>query len=144
MPTDTTSTDPAILIIKQIYSSTVIPESHKDKYVDYILNNGFTEKMLGELDKLFAEEAKGLQGDIDDQKKLLSNVDQMMEEEIKSNDDTQAKILYHFDKAMKDDVQKLQAGLKEVEGDMEAEVEKAGKESESSEIEAIKAKLMKK
>jgi len=139
-----TDRDAVAAIIRQIYESSYIPEGHKDKYVEHIQKNGFTDKMLDELEKIFAAEAGGLTTDIDSQEAILKALDQIIAEDAADSDQEQAAMLFSLHQKMGEDVNDAQSEMQEVEKDFEVAFEELGKESETSEIEKIRAKLLKK
>lgn len=133
--------DAALLIIDQIFASQVIPEGHKVKYVEFIRDNGLTDKMIDELTKLFTEEAQNLEKSIANREKLLEGLDEAIKEERQKVDQTQAEMLYAYHKRAEEDVARVKKGVEKLESELEHIAEEVLEEAETSEEEAIRAKL---
>ena len=136
--------DAAFIIIQQIYDSSVIPENHKDKYVNYILEHGFSEKMITELDKLFAQEEDETKTDIESQEKIIQGLEELVAEEDAKNDQAQAEVLLSTREINQGHVKAVQNEIEQTEKDFEVTFEAMNKEVEKEEVEAIKEKLAKK
>jgi hypothetical protein len=134
----------ALLIVEQIYLSSVIPEEQKEKFVEHIEKNGFSEELITKLEELFNEEAKQLEGEISDSKSLIKDIEQMIAEEDAKNDRPQAEILMAVHQRAEKDVQELAKEIENVEKDSEKAAESVSVESESSEIDKIRAELLNK
>lgn len=129
-------------IIDQIFASQVIPEAHKVKYVEYIRDNGLTDKMLDELDKLFAQEEADLDASIAGKEAIIAGLDQEIAEERARIDEEQAEMLLAYKKRAERDVQEVKDRLQTLEEEIEDIAEDAQSEAEHEQEEAIRAKLL--
>lgn len=136
--------DAVIDIIEGIYLSTLIPDDHKAKYVEYIEHNGLTEKMMTELQALFAKEQEGIVVDIEEKKHLMAELEAYVKGEEEQNDETQAAIVASVANYADSQVKSFKRNLEEIEDDLSATLEEFGKGAEKKEEEAIRAKLKKK
>ena len=136
--------DAVIDIIEGIYLSTLIPDDHKAKYVEYIENNGLTDKMLTELQTLFAKEQEGIAVDLEEKKKLMAELEAYVKSEEEENDETQAAIVASVANYADQQVKSFKRNLDEIEDDLSATVEEFGEAVEKKEEESIRAKLKKK
>ena len=130
-------------IIEAIYLSTIIPEEHKEQYVSYIEKNGITEKFLSELEKVFAEEQKSIEMDLQEKKELVAGLQQLVAEEKAKNDRPQAEILASVEEFMEGQEKKLKSDLDGIDKTFNMAFEQVGKSGETSEIEKIRAALAK-
>lgn len=136
-----TQDEAAYEVIEKIYLSTVIPESHKDQYVEYIQKNGFNEKMLAELDKFFTQEVENAEATIAESQRLLDELNQEISQEISSNDETKAQMLNAFTDYAERSLQVLESEVDETEQDFEALFEVIREGDEQSEIEALQSRI---
>jgi deoxyribodipyrimidine photolyase len=141
MAQTSTQTDLIMTIIDQIFASQLIPESHKVKYVEYIRDNGLTEKMLDELEKFFTQEAKDLDASIAKKEELIAGLDEKITAERARVDETQAEMLLAYHKRAKQDVKDVKNRLEKLEEEVEDIAEESQQEVEHEEEEAIRAKL---
>lgn len=136
--------DAVIDIIEGIYLSTLIHDDHKAKYVEYIENHGLTEKMMSELQTLFAKEQEGIAVDIEEKKQLMAELEAFVNGEEEQNDETQAAIVASVANYADSQVKSFKRNLEELEDDLSATLEEIGEGAEKKEEEAIRAKLKKK
>lgn len=136
--------DAVIDIIEGIYLSTLIPDDHKAKYVEYIESHGLTEKMMSELQTLFAKEQEGIAVDIEEKKQLIAELEAFVKGEEEQNDETQAAIVASVANYADSQVKSFKRNLEELEDDLSATLEEIGEGAEKKEEEAIRAKLKKK
>jgi len=144
MTTQITHDEAVLKVIEQIYASHSIPESHKQKYVDYIKTNGFTDKMLDELEKFFEDDAKILEEDTSTQKEIVQELNSQIQQEQMKNDEAQAAILSSVHEANQKLGEDLIHEIEQTELDIERSFEQVGKTAETKEIESIRAKLQQK
>jgi len=137
----TISNDEIMKLIEQIYSSTLIPKSHKDAYVDHIRDQGLSEKMLSELEKIFNEEASGLESSIEERRQLVAQLESQLSQLQSENEMTQSQMLAAYQQANEKAVEEMEDEVEEAIQDFEAlsEVLKEGSEQES--IEALQSKI---
>jgi hypothetical protein len=142
MDQDKTQTDLIMTIVDQIFASKVIPEAHKVKYVEYIRDNGLTEKMLDELEKFFTQESENLDASIAKKEELIAGLDKEISEERARIDEEQAEMLLAYHKRAEQDVEDVKNKLENLEVEIENIAEEGQKEVEHEEEEAIRAKLL--
>lgn len=134
----------AMLVIEQISLSSIIPEEQKEKFVEHIEKNGFSEELISKLEELFTAEARQIEGEISDSKSLMADIEQMIAEEDAKNDRPQAEILMAVHQRTEQDVKDFAKEIENVEKEVSNEMESTAKEQESAEMEKIRAKLLKK
>ncbi len=128
-------------VIEAIYASALIPEDHKEKYVEYIREKGMSDKMIEELQKIFEKEAQEIDQDISEKQELLSGLNQIIQQEQSKNDEGQAEILASVDEFAQKKEEEMGAALTEIEQGLEKAVEVLEERGEQSEQDAIRAKL---
>lgn len=142
MPTTTTAFEDIVMdIIIGIYASTLIPESHKPKYVEYIKAHGMTEKMLLELQKIFTEEERSLSLNIEEKENMVKGLEIIMAEEQKTIDRPMAEIVASVDSYLTNQEQQFKENLKGIEDGMAKAVENVTVSLQKQKEEEIKKKL---
>ena len=130
-------------IVTAIYNSRVIPESHKEKYVEHLQKNGMTEKMMDELEKIFAEEEKTIALEIEDQQQLVASLEEVIKQEQQENDEQQAEIMAVIDQYGTEGEKTATAELEDLSQVFEKSAEEVIKGDEEAQIEALKSKIKK-
>lgn len=133
-----------MLIVEQISLSSIIPEEQKEKLVEHIEKNGFSEELIAKLEEFFNAEAKQLEGEISDSKALMSEIEQLVAEEDAKNDRPQAEILMAVHQRAENDVKEFAKEIEDAEKEASEQAEDVKKTQDTAEVDKIRAELLNK
>lgn len=142
MPT-LTAQDELQNIVELIMASQNIPESQKKTYIESLEKDGLTPQLMDELEHFFEQDRAAYETNIAYDEKLIHDLDQIMVEEAKKNDEPQAALLTSFEHFLQGNEKNLESKLQQVDQDIDQEEEKAVKEESKSAEAAIREKLLK-
>ena len=128
-------------VVAGIYACSLIPDDHKERYIEFIEKKGITPEFIDELQKLFDAEIAGIEDEISEKTSLLSALDEIVEQEESAIAKPQAEILTGFQNYLDRRGQEVQKKLDQFDREFESAVEEIKAQSESSEQAAIRAKL---